>query len=250
MTARAVHGSPSRSEAPRCSRCASQSLHGGSMSILAAQNPSIPVRSAVTTAPASCRMRSVRSAGRVHPELTLPIFLRAISVGPVCSVFQIPCSTTRRPRATRRDHGEGKRVECRDEAAPENPQDDQVGRRGGDGAAGGGVDWEWVGPCYMDVHRQGMGDGWRRSLDHGELWNNQSRAPEVRFQRSPYAIPTEEVLRLAGEARGEDIHHATPGFRSVRCCSSQRRRGISTPLPAAALAGTSARSVATTAPAS
>ncbi len=41
--------------------------------------------------------------------------------------------------------GRGRRVrsvvDCQREAASENPKDDQVGRRGGDGAAGGGVDW-------------------------------------------------------------------------------------------------------------
>ena len=67
----------------------------------------ISARSEATTAPVSRpRMRSARSAGTLQPEHTLPIFLRAISVCPVCSVLKNPECETRRPRGTRRDHGE------------------------------------------------------------------------------------------------------------------------------------------------
>jgi len=44
-----------------------------------------------------------------------------------------------------------------DEAAPQNPQDDQVGRRGGDGAAGDDGDSDWV-----VLHCVGTGSTWHR----------------------------------------------------------------------------------------
>ena len=54
-------------------------------------------------------------------------------------------------------------VDCGRESAPQNPQDDQVGWRGGDGTAGGGVGGERVVQCRIHA-RGGHGLGNQEGL--------------------------------------------------------------------------------------